>query len=414
MRPAKLCFPKPETRNLKPETKNQKLGTVLMQPRSYWKDGLTWACNSGMFVFGIVLAVLGVLLPLLFEMIQLEPSEAGALFLFLNFGALLITFSAGPAFDRFGYKWILVGCAFLTAGAFGGMGSAESYTAFAACSFLIGVGGGGLNAGINALVADLYPAEKAAALNRVGIFFGAGTFFIPLFVGTLLTFFPVGSILFWTGLICAIPGLLFLIFPFPDFRRDTGIQPGRILKLFGKPLLLLAAALLFFQSGNEITTGGWLTTFLTGRIGVSPQESSYFLSAFWFALIVGRIAAARVLALISPASLVQVGALISSAALALLHVADNPTAAFALSFLAGLGMAAIFPSVLGQATSRFPDHSGSVVGMLLGTALVGGMLIPWLTGWIVQQHGILFSLTFPVIGFLVVCLLQTILRIKSE
>jgi MFS family permease len=75
------------------------------------------AC-AGMFVFGIVMAILGAILPGLFARVGFDKGAAGNLFLYMNFAMLLMSLFFGPIVDRFGFKVLLVVCSLLVAGAF--------------------------------------------------------------------------------------------------------------------------------------------------------------------------------------------------------------------------------------------------------------------------------------------------------
>ena len=221
-----------------------------MRERNYWTDPLTWSCNLGIFVFGIVLAVLGAILPSLFLSIQLNPTQAGSLFLFLNLGALMVTLAGGPSFDRFGYRRILILSSLLaTAGAVT-LGLAGHYEALCLGSFVLGLGGGGLNLGTNALVSELYPSREGVALNRLGVFFGLGTLFIPLCIGLLLNAFGLRTILFLAGAVALLPAMMYFFLPFPSAKHAGGFPFREAASLLRSPFVLLLGLLLFFQSGN--------------------------------------------------------------------------------------------------------------------------------------------------------------------
>jgi hypothetical protein len=49
---------------------------------------LIFSAWAGIFVFGLVMAILGAILPSLFERIDFNKSEAGNLFLFMNLAML--------------------------------------------------------------------------------------------------------------------------------------------------------------------------------------------------------------------------------------------------------------------------------------------------------------------------------------
>ena len=72
---------------------------------------------TGIFVFGIVMAVLGTLfgLPEMRTRLHIDLAQQGNMFLLLYLGILLATLLAGPVIDAMGNKLILVSSAALVA-----------------------------------------------------------------------------------------------------------------------------------------------------------------------------------------------------------------------------------------------------------------------------------------------------------
>ncbi len=378
------------------------------------RAALTWASYSGMFVFGIDLAILGALLPSLFREMHLEPSQAGSLFVFLNGGALVVTMLSGPAFDRFGFKLLLLVASILDALSLLGIAHAQTFSTLAFCSFLLGLGGGGLNSGTNAFVADLYPEEQAAALSRLGVFFGFGACFIPIFIGSLLGFLSLEVILVLTASIALVPGILFLVLHFPPGKQAaTGFTVSQALGVLKSPLVLLLGILLFFQSGNEMNSNAWLAAFLDRNLGLPPATSLYYLSAFWGSVILGRLISPILLRRMRETTLVQICAGAAVVWLSVLVLFPDPLVSFLAAVLAGFCISPIYPCVLGFAAARFPGLSGTVFGALFTIALVGGMLLPWLAGFLVGRHGIQAGLATAAAGFVMVLLLQTVIKRRS-
>ncbi len=378
------------------------------------KSALTWACHLAMFVFGIDLAVLGALLPALFQRMDLDPSQAGSLFIFLNGGALVVALASGPVFDTIGYRILLTVSAAISAGCLLGIAYADSYGTLVLCSFLLGLGGGGLNSGSNAFIADLHPDNQAAALNRLGAFFGVGALFIPLFIGSLLNFLPLSTILVMAAAIALSPGLLYLVLRFPPGKHATGGFPLReARRLLLHPMVLLLGILLFFQSGNEMTINAWLATHLVDNLSLSAAEGPLYLAAFWGAVMVGRAASPRLLRHMNEATLIQVSALASALGVALFAIFPHVVLSAALAVLIGFSVAAIFPCVLGIAAASFPGFSATVFGILMSIALVGGMFIPWVSGELVEARGTGVGLLVAAVGFVMVFVLQTIVRRRT-
>lgn len=387
---------------------------TITHERNFWTDPLTWGCNVGLFVFGMAIAVLGAILPILFEEVRLDPSQAGSLFLFLNLGSFIITVGGGPAFDRFGFKGLLTVCSLFAATALFWFSQAHSYGSLAGSSFLLGLGGGGLNIGTNALVSDLYPGRESEALNRLGVFFGLGTFLMPLFIGALLKTIGLSMIFCVAGVVACMPAALFLILPFPDSKQAGGVAIPEMISILRNPYILLLGLLLFFQSGNELTTSGWLTTFLVATVALTPSQASLYLCGFWGGLILGRLAASWLLRFIQPSRLVQVSAAVS--ALLVLGFAMFPGrySSMLIVGLLGFAIAPIFATVMGEASGRFPAYSGTVIGALVGLALIGGMIGPWVAGLLVEAYGITRAFALPFLGFWCVLLLQTVARRRGR
>jgi len=84
---------------------------------------------TGIFVFGIVMAVLGTLfgLPEMRQRLKIDLAQQGTVFLLLYVGILLATLVAGPVIDWIGNKVILVASTALVAAGMGGFAYAHSF-----------------------------------------------------------------------------------------------------------------------------------------------------------------------------------------------------------------------------------------------------------------------------------------------
>jgi MFS transporter, FHS family, glucose/mannose:H+ symporter len=384
-----------------------------MSSGTYHRAALTWASYSGMFVFGIALALLAPILPYLFEQMRLDPSQAGGLFVFLNGGSLVVALASGPAFDRFGFKLLLMLSSLLCGTALVGVANASSYGVLAGSIFLLGLGGGGLNSGTNAFVADLHPGAQAAALSRLGVFFGIGAVFIPLFIGALLNFISLRSILTLTAGIALIPGLAFLVQAFPPGKHSsTGFPVAEAVRVLSSPLVLLIGILLFFQSGNEMNSNAWMGSFLVDRVGLSAARAPFYLAGFWAGVLAGRLILPVLLRRTRETTLIQLSAATSVFWLVALVALPHPVFSGVAAWLAGLSISPIFPCVLGYVAARFPGLSCTVFCVLMSMALVGGMVLPLLAGSIVGRFGAGGGLLTAAAGFVMVFALQTVIKLR--
>ena len=351
---------------------------------------LSAGAYAGIFVFGIVMALLGAVLPVISSQIGFDLGQAGNLFLVMNSAMLVSMLSLGILTDRFGAKPVLVGGPLFVAAALTVLVMAASYGAVLASAGLLGIGGGALNGATNTLVADLHTdvRKKSSALNLLGVFFGFGALFIPFTIGTALRDFGIGPILWLAVALSAAPAVLFLALRFPPAKQSEGVPLGQAVRLGRNPLVLLTAFLLFFQSGNEFTLGGYISTYLTRELGASIAASSYLLAAYWGAVMVTRVISSRLLLWMKGTTLVLLSAAASAAAIALLLVAASAVVAAIAVALIGAGFASIYPTTLGFAGSRFERHSGTVFGIIFAIALIGGMLLPWGVGQLARDRGL--------------------------
>jgi MFS family permease len=133
------------------------------QIRPAW---LSIAAYSGMFTFGIVMALLGAILPLVSERLHFGLAQAGNLFFALNAAMLITTLALGPLLDRFGMRPAFVAAPVFVAGAVCLVGGAASFGGLVIAIVLLGIGGAALNQSTNTLIADLHRDErkKGAAL----------------------------------------------------------------------------------------------------------------------------------------------------------------------------------------------------------------------------------------------------------
>ena len=376
--------------------------------RTIW---LSIAAYSGMLIFGIVMAMLGSILPLLSERTQFDMAAAGGLFLVMNFCMLASMLSLGPLTDKFGKRPALVAGALLVAVALFLLGGADSYRELLVCVLFLGAGGGALNGGTNVLIADLHsePQRKAAALNLLGIFFGFGAMLLPFFVGSLVARLTLNTILYITAGLTLAPAVLFLMLAFPGPKQQQGFRFSEAARVIGNPIVLLLGFTLFFQSGNEFIVGGYTSLYLTAELKLSFSHASYLLAGYWASIMVGRIVSSKLLSRVNSYTLVLLSALGSAAGVGLLQLAPGVLTAVIAVIVIGLSFAAIFPTTLGVAGSKCEAYSGTAFGMLFAIALTGGMILPWAVGQVADAYGLRVGLVIAALNSGMIFLLQLVL-----
>jgi len=367
---------------------------------------LTWACYLAMFVFGTVFTMLGAILPLWLETRGLNVAEAGGLFFFLSLGALVAVLATGPFVDRTGYKMTFLVAPPLIAVALFLLRSSASYAATALACALMGLGGGALNNATNSFTSDLHPTDRAVALNRLGVFFSLGALFIPLLMGTFLRVLEIGPVLWIATAVALLPAVAFSFQTFPAAKQTRRVPLGSMLGMLANPLVLLLSLLLFLQSGIELSSSGWISTFFTTSRGLTTREASWILALLWVGVMVSRLLAGLWLKRIPEMLVIFLSAF--GAALAWLLLLHSRVLALEVVavFLLGFCLAGIFPTALAIAGTRFPQNSGAVFGALFAVATLGGMTIPAAIGHVALTRGMVAGMSILPLCCALVCILS--------
>ena len=368
---------------------------------------LSAAAYSGMFVFGIVMALLGAIMPVLSDRMAFDMSDAGTLFLVMNAAMLASSLALGLVMDRFGLKVPLALGGWLVAGALVSIAMASTWLALLPAVFALGLGGGALNGGTNTLVADLHsqPQSKASALNLLGVFFGIGALLLPFSLGATIARVGLAGVLLGAAALCAASGAFAAALRFPAPKAAHRPPAAEMLRLCREPLVIVLAVLLFFQSGNEFMLGGYFATFLTRDLVVPVDRAAYILTAFWAAIVSSRLALSRALLTFRGHHIVLGGAILAAIGALIVSGSSTSTGALAGIVVTGAALAGIFPIVLSQAGAVYHLQSGTVFGILFTAALTGGMTMPWIAGNLAETAGLRAVFVLVTANFAAIALL---------
>jgi len=349
------------------------------------------AC-AGLFTFGVMTSFLGATLPEWSTRLSFDLAGGGALFSFLYVPQIPMVFLAGPLIDRFGKKPVLVAGFLLAAVALVGMAYAPSYGLLGALLVMLGLGGSSAMAAANTLIPDLYPENPSSALNLGGIFFGVGAVFFPWLVAFATARLGLPATLWLIALLVVAVAGVGLAQTFPVARAAGGFDWTEARRMALHPAVLLLAWVLFFYSAIEISTAGWIRTYLEKEFQASAQTSKIIVTAFWVAMMLGRLAASQVVKQVRGPSLVLGAAGAATVGLVVMALAPNVPVATAGIVICGLSYAPVFPTTAGTASTYFSKLFGTVFGMLMTLALLSGAVVPPALGYVAQRASVRTSL----------------------
>lgn len=286
---------------------------------------------------------------------------------------------------------------------------------------LLGASAGVLLTCLFHVVRPYYEENAAEAINVSGLLFGAGCLFVTLLVGASYPISPSFAFsLQWDTIILAIVPLIYLVV---YLRRSSPELPagGRLhgesirgaLKDLRSVAAVLFSLLLFFQFGNEWALAGWLPLFLIHRLGLNPASGIFVLALYFLALLSGRLAAQLLLTRVGHTKLLAVSVTTAMFGYLLLSKTNTVFGAALATIVTGLAFAPIYALVAEKIGRRFDYHPGFFNG-IFSLAITGGMLAPWLLGYVGYYLGMSYVMLIPAFGSVAVLLLMLLIILESK
>lgn len=331
---------------------------------------LIFASILAIFVYGMIAAMLGTILPDLSDRFRLTPTQNGTIAFAQAIGLMIASVGVGPLLDNEGDKvGLILGLVFIAVVLFV-LPRSSGYGMVVFLLFLLGVGGGIVVTGANALASGAAPEHRATALNLVNLFFGLGGLATPFISANLFHKNWVRlcyTVAVLTVITLAVQAVTSMPPPAGAARFDLA-QAGPVL---GRPLLFMLGFLLFLYVACEVGVWNWLPRHLIAQ-GIPESRALNILSlGFALGLLVGRIGASQVLINV-PAIDVTLAASIAMAITTFLMLrTDKPGVAWVLVFIAGLSMAPVFPTTLAIVGTTFPRMTGTAIGFAITCGWAG-------------------------------------------
>jgi len=325
---------------------------------------LTLAATLAVFAYGLNSALLGALLPTY----PLTPGQRGYVGLANALGLMLASMPAGRLIDSKGNKpALLLGLGLIFAG-LSSASHANQYLSLLLTYLTLGLGGGIVTTGANALVSSIAPHRRGEALNFLNLFFGLGgivtTFAASYILTALQLCYAIASI---AALAWSVNALVVM----PPASGRAASRPGAFLRLLTQPKLIIFSLLLFFYVACEVGVWNWLKSYLIST-GFSPSSAGGLVSyGFALGMLLGRLGASRIPArLPGPPIILAAGILISVTTLATLKL-HSTTVLTITVFFTGLAMAPVFPTTLALIGDAFPHSAATAIGIAITAGWLG-------------------------------------------
>src|ERR1017187_2575305 len=254
---------------------------------------LTLAAVLAIFVYGLIAAMLGTILPDLSKRFNLTPKQNGNIAMAQAIGLMIGSLFVGPLMDTEGKKaGLLIGLGLIAIALFG-LRSVNGYGSVATLMFVLGTGGGVIVTGANTLppFIKLDGLTTGGVFNLLNLFFGLGGLVTPLIAAKVFKN-QSGKLLVFAGSLAALTFVVHAVTRMPAPSGEVAFKASMVTGLLSQPALLALAAMLFLYVACEVGVWNWLVRHLTAQ-GVPEGKALTILSlGFALGLLVGRVAAA--------------------------------------------------------------------------------------------------------------------------
>lgn len=261
-------------------------------------------------------------------------------------------------------------------------------------------------------LSNVYCANLANSTTALSFFsggYGIGGTVAPLFATAMVSSGIRWSFFYLVPLAVSLANLAYSSWAFFDYEKDTPPEPQRDLQRTasrptsqGEPIsraqllkntirnrtTLLGALFIFAYQGAEVSTSGWVVSFLISYRDGDPLRVGYVSAGFWAGITVGRFLLTHSAAKIGHKTAV-VGMVAGAVAFQLMTWLIPNVVGEAVSVaILGLLLGPVYPSATAVFTKLLPKSMHiSSLSFISALGSSGGAVSPFFTGLLAQNVG---------------------------
>lgn len=385
---------------------------------------LSFFVFSLFFIFGSITSLNDVLIPKLKSLFNLSYTEAMLVQSSFFLAYFIASIPAGLLLARIGYmRAAVVGLLTMAAGCllFIPATQAGLFAAFLGALFILATGVTVVQVVANPLISLLGPTATAhSRVTFAHAFNSLGTTVAPylgaiLILGTLseidpTTLSPSALTAFlaqeakvisntYMGIALALVVIALIVWQqrkqLPASANPTRSNPLAALSLLKKPRFALGAACLFFYVGAEVSIGSLLTNFLMqdSTFGFDAELAGKHVAYYWGGAMAGRFIGTVLLRKFAPGKLLACAAALVILLIGVAAMTHGPIAGWSILAI-GLFNSIMFPTIFALASEGLGSRAAEGSGLIC-CAIVGGAIVPPLTGFAADMTTLSYSLGVP-------------------
>ena len=379
------------------------------------------------FIFGGITSLNDVLIPKLKSLFTLSHAEANLVQSAFFAAYLIISIPAAELLRRLGHmRTAVFGLCTMTAGCllFVPASSSGTFVTFLLALFVLASGITIVQVVANPLISKLgNPHTAHSRLTFAQAFNSLGTTVFPyvgsiLILGSLATIDPAtlsGEALLkfrtqetdmvvrtYLGLAVALLVVAAAVWWHRNSLVETSLPRTPILKMFNllqRPRFGYGTLCIFLYVGAEVAIGSLIVSYLmqSDVMGLGSEAAGKHIPYYWGGAMVGRFIGAYLLRVFSPGKVLACAAGVT---IGLLLVSANSAGAVSGWSLLAIGLcnSIMFPTIFTLACEGLGDRSAEGSGILC-VAIVGGAIVPLITGHAADIAGLKASLLVPALCY---------------
>ncbi|WP_414714335.1 sugar MFS transporter [Sphingobium sp.] len=385
---------------------------------------LRWFVMALFFTFGGITSLNDVLIPKLKHLFTLSYGEAMLIQSAFFLAYLLISLPAGMLVQRIGYmRSAVAGLLTMTAGCLLFLPASQSglFITFLAALFVLASGITIVQVVANPLISALgNPATASSRLTFAQAFNSLGTTVFPyvgamLILGNLAKIDQAGLVdaavraaearvidRTYVGIALALTIVAGVVWLFRNRlveARQPVTNPLKSFDLLKRPRFAIGTVALFLYVGAEVAIGSLMTNYLmqADTLALPAQSAGERLALYWGGAMIGRFIGAELLRRFPPANVLLSVAVGAITLIAISTASTGHLSGYTL-LMVGLMNAIMFPTIFSLASEGLGIRAAEGSGIIC-MAIVGGAVIPPLTGLVADETTLRMALIVPVICY---------------
>ncbi|SDC50289.1 sugar MFS transporter [Niabella drilacis] len=349
------------------------------------------------FMMGFITCLNDTLVPFFKTGFELNYAESSLVQFYFFVTYAIMSVPAGRIVERIGYKkGMVLGFAIAGLGAFLFLPASwwHRYELFLGALFILALGIVLLQVAANPYITLLGKPETASSrLTLIQGIGSIGTTVAPLFgahfilsrMGTRVTGSTLTAPYLGIGLTLVLIAVAVSLLALP--RIATGQtardEAGAGQRLFAFRNLKFGVIAIFMYVGAEVAIGTFLTNYIADLLSIKEHAANSYVAFYWGGMLAGRLMGAALLKVVKPQQVLVVAAL-TAGGFIVTSILTSGMLAVWMMIAVGICNSVMFAIIFSLAVKGLGSYTTRASG-LLSTAIVGGAVVPYFCGVLVDS-----------------------------